>query len=896
MALLALAFQPSLSPAEGRDVYVEGGGGGGGGGGDGGTGESYWDTSPTNPLLPSDGSSGAAGAGGAGGGRDAGSAQSGNAGDSGATGGAGGNGGDANNSLDNDVSMNNRAGSTVPKGSQPKDGGQAVSDAYNLLIERYLGVAVSGGDGGDGGQGGRGGNYASRGSYVVPGNTDHHHASAQSGGDGGNGGDGGDAWLSADGVTGDITLAGDVKIQGGDGGDGGSGNNRNGAASGGLGGNGGDAGDAGLSLWSGVNLVTDGGAQEIAVSSGRDGSGGVVGEGRADPSGYLGGKGGTATLHIDGKIVANNSLTLRIRKTAARLHSWINGLEIAEGQSVDMDIDGVFDGSGYTEGGILYDDGVGIGTLYLSKDAEFSTNGRVDDTRAGTGANAYTIGNLDVTTRASWRTEGVYKPNNTAHDDYMRFDIDGVSHGDVVLEMRNGGAGGEVDLSVFDAAAQHEKFAQLLINRGIMADDPEYDAARRDRSPGAPKPFITSTYRTNPLNMGRVTLIEGTSGGAPGRGLGAAGFADHVRLGDDGNYHYVSKNIAGDPEGLYDDFAFTAGLRRYYWDVYEDVSDPSAPSLVADNSFTADATGVLLYGALAMAANTDQTFITGSAQSVGNLTRRLRPGESGFDGAAGYSRVRYGDESSVISKTFAASIAYGHKFAARNGRHTIGAFVEYGDGDYEASARINRYGDLSGSGSAETFGGGVFYRRDAASRSGFEISVRGGRVKDTFDLTGDQWLSNPGIHSYETDSSYFGAHVGADHRIPLDEGADLTLYAQGRYTRVSGGSFVTSFGDAARADSVKSLRSRLGARFAAGDGSSRLYIGAAWEHEFDGKTSGYYGDDAITGPPSLGGDSLLGEFGINVGIGKNIHVDLSAYGYAGDQDGGGVSLGVEYRF
>jgi outer membrane autotransporter protein len=319
---------------------------------------------------------------------------------------------------------------------------------------------------------------------------------------------------------------------------------------------------------------------------------------------------------------------------------------------------------------------------------------------------------------------------------------------------------------------------------------------------------------------------------------------------------------------------------------------------MADNYFTADASRVLLQGALAGIVNADQTFITNTVQSIGNLVDRLNVGSDGFDGAVGYSKVKYQTGSWVDSETFGASIAYARKYATKNGASTIGVFVEYGDGDYDTFSHVYRYGDVYGGGDTKTFGGGIFYAHEFTPRTSVELSVRGGRVDNTFTLTKDPWLRRPEVHSYDTDAAYYGGHVGINHKIPLKNNAEVTLYAQGRYTHVNDDSFVTAFGDPVHVDGTDSIRTRLGARFGKSNAARtlRAFIGAAWEHEFDGEATGLLGEDGITNPPSLEGDSLLGELGIQIKAGEDTNVDLSAYGYTGDQEGYGVRLDLEHKF
>ncbi|HBT96922.1 MAG TPA: hypothetical protein DEB25_04440 [Desulfobulbaceae bacterium] len=64
------------------------------------------------------------------------------------------------------------------------------------------------------------------------------------------------------------------------------------------------------------------------------------------------------------------------------------------------------------------------------------------------------------------------------------------------------------------------------------------------------------------------------------------------------------------------------------------------------------------------------------------------------------------------------------------------------------------------------------------------------------------------------------------------------------------------------------------------------YVGAAWEHEFDGgATASVYGYKLDE--PSLEGDTGIGEIGVTLAetVSKNIGLDLGLQGYTGEKEG-----------
>ena len=100
-----------------------------------------------------------------------------------------------------------------------------------------------------------------------------------------------------------------------------------------------------------------------------------------------------------------------------------------------------------------------------------------------------------------------------------------------------------------------------------------------------------------------------------------------------------------------------------------------------------------------------------------------------------------------------------------------------------------------------------------------------------------------------------------------------------------------------------SSRLRLGTRFSYDVNEQvKPYIGAAWEHEFDGKASGSvridgYGADISS--PSLRGDTGIGELGISLTPSESVPftLDVAVQGYVGKREGvTGGSVLFKYAF
>jgi hypothetical protein len=101
-----------------------------------------------------------------------------------------------------------------------------------------------------------------------------------------------------------------------------------------------------------------------------------------------------------------------------------------------------------------------------------------------------------------------------------------------------------------------------------------------------------------------------------------------------------------------------------------------------------------------------------------------------------------------------------------------------------------------------------------------------------------------------------------------------------------------------RFNSADSNRLRVGTRFVyAVNEYASPYIGAAYEHEYDGRlnaTTNGYGIDA----PSLRGDTGIGEIGFTLKPSATIPLsfDLGLQGYTGVREGVTGSLQIKFEF
>ena len=235
------------------------------------------------------------------------------------------------------------------------------------------------------------------------------------------------------------------------------------------------------------------------------------------------------------------------------------------------------------------------------------------------------------------------------------------------------------------------------------------------------------------------------------------------------------------------------------------------------------------------------------------------------------------------------------------GRLTLGAFFEYGNGSYDTNNSFSNAASVHGDGDADYLGGGVLGRMDfidaGPGHIHAEASFRAGGVHNEYSSSD---LRDPlgRKAEYDTSSAYYGFHLGAGYVWNITDAASLDIYGKYFWTRLEGESVTLPTGDPVTFKDADSSRLRLGGRLAyAINEHVSPYVGAAWEHEFDGRaraaTNGYDMD-----APSLRGDTGIGELGLTLKPSSTLPLsfDLGVRGHAGKREGVTGSLRVKFEF
>ena len=222
-----------------------------------------------------------------------------------------------------------------------------------------------------------------------------------------------------------------------------------------------------------------------------------------------------------------------------------------------------------------------------------------------------------------------------------------------------------------------------------------------------------------------------------------------------------------------------------------------------------------------------------------------------------------------------------------------GVFYENGSGNYRTYNSFNNE-FFRGDGSMVYNGGGIAARYENKNGVYTEGSIRAGMLKNELD---NAMRNVNGSYGYETESAYYGAHIGVGKIISLNESSDLDIYGKFFHTYTEGDS-VTIADDKFDFDSITSDRLRVGARITSNkENKFSTYYGLAYEYEFNGDA-----DMTVQGlradTQSLQGSSVMAEVGFNYQPTPTSpwSFDLNMRGYTGERQGGCFNVQATYTF
>ena len=343
-------------------------------------------------------------------------------------------------------------------------------------------------------------------------------------------------------------------------------------------------------------------------------------------------------------------------------------------------------------------------------------------------------------------------------------------------------------------------------------------------------------------------------------------------------------------------------LYLYRPETFIDPSDPDHPH--PNDTMVNPQTKALAEGWLAGLTLGIQAGNVAADQGIGAMryaaVRLDREGWLPFGVLEGGS-MKYDSGSHINLQSLSLLAGLGRGVSTDWGLLIVGGFFEYGTGSYKTHNSFDTMPSVDGSGNAWYMGGGLLasmdFKKTGDGHFYLEGSAHTGMLHNSFD--GDALRDAYGrTAEFDTDTPYYNLHAGLGYLWNFAEDHSLDIYGKYYWTRVLGTDETLNTGDHVDFDDITSSRTRLGARYSyQATEHVSAYIGAAWEHEFEGVSdSSVFGYDIDS--PKIRGDSGRGEIGLRFTPTADLPltVDIGVQGYAGKKEGVTGSLFVQYEF
>lgn len=261
-------------------------------------------------------------------------------------------------------------------------------------------------------------------------------------------------------------------------------------------------------------------------------------------------------------------------------------------------------------------------------------------------------------------------------------------------------------------------------------------------------------------------------------------------------------------------------------------------------------------------------------------------------GAVYGSRSEYDGTGGIRVNGWNTIVGAGNVHEIKDGRLAWGVFYENGTGNYHTRNMFNNE-IFRGDGSLLYNGGGAAVRLTKDGGNYYEASVRAGTLGNS--MTDAVRDGDGNSYGFDSDSTYWGGHIGAGRLIPGSRG-QWDVYGKYFHSEIEGDAFLMG-GDAYRFEDMTSDRLRLGARYTADTGRAwSFYGGAAYEYEFSGDSRMKAGPWEVR-EESLQGSSVFGEIGVLMRDKDSPwSMDINLRGYTGEREGISGMLQLAYSF
>ena len=282
------------------------------------------------------------------------------------------------------------------------------------------------------------------------------------------------------------------------------------------------------------------------------------------------------------------------------------------------------------------------------------------------------------------------------------------------------------------------------------------------------------------------------------------------------------------------------------------------------------------------------------SDSLDTISRDSNYGVKTFAAVHG-NRSKYDVNSDIKINGWSVIAGVGNADKFDNGsKFSWDVFYENGSGNYRTYNEFNNE-FFRGDGSLVYNGGGIAARYTNKNGVYTEGSLRAGMLKSDMDNALRDGAGN--FYGYESESAYYGAHIGIGKIISLSESSDLDVYGKFFHTYTEGDSFKVA-NDEFEFDSINSDRLRIGARITSNkENKFSTYYGLAYEYEFNGDAD--MKAQGLKAPTqSLQGSSVMAEVGFNYQPTPDSpwSFDLNMRGYTGERQGGSFNVQAMYTF
>ena len=351
----------------------------------------------------------------------------------------------------------------------------------------------------------------------------------------------------------------------------------------------------------------------------------------------------------------------------------------------------------------------------------------------------------------------------------------------------------------------------------------------------------------------------------------------------------IAGNIEGTPTLTHD--KVTAGLSQDL-SVEEITNNSSVKLAVKDVSLNDQIDLVAENRAVAAAFVNQGTDLI--SDSLDTISRDNNYGVKTFAAVHG-NRSKYDVNSDIKINGWSTIVGVGNADKFDNGSEfSWGVFYENGSGNYRTYNEFNNE-FFRGDGSLVYNGGGIAARYTNKNGVYTESSLRAGMLKSDMDNALRDGAGN--YYGYESESAYYGAHIGIGKIISLSESSALDVYGKFFHTYTEGDSFKVA-NDEFEFDSINSDRLRIGARITSNkENKFSTYYGLAYEYEFNGDAD--MTAQGLKAPTqSLQGSSVMAEVGFNYQPTPTSpwSFDLNMRGYTGERQGGSFNVQATYTF